>query len=269
MSPRDVAFLAGALIAGALLGALAANAATDYWPHPPVQVSSSTPFAACPSPQVAEAILDSEVEPHLAVNPTDPAHLAAAWQQDRGGSGGSALGNVAAVSFDGGVTWQQGAIPSLTECSGGAFDYATDPWLAFTADGVLWAIALVWDDPPSDLHSLVVSRSDNGGLSWGDPVPVASGLYPEDWPDKEVILADPSAPDFVYVAFSRLDSSGGLPSGSPVGRSFFVRSTDGGVSWEPERLVYDPGAGFDLRGAQLFVLPDGTLVYLVRERDVS
>src|SRR5881409_3788718 len=51
-----------------------------------------------------EIFLNAEVEPSLAVDPTDPNHLIGAWQQDRWSNGG-ANGIVSAVSFDGGHTW--------------------------------------------------------------------------------------------------------------------------------------------------------------------
>ena len=77
-----------------------------------VQVSGVSPFGpleACgnfpgtiPGPGVV--FLDSEVEPWMVVNPSNPNNIVAFWQQDRWSNGGC-RGNVAGVSFDGGNVW--------------------------------------------------------------------------------------------------------------------------------------------------------------------
>ncbi|HEY6005378.1 MAG TPA: hypothetical protein VIV57_21040 [Anaeromyxobacter sp.] len=67
-------------------------------------MSGASPFAAgCnPAPQGATRYVGAEVEPTLAVNPTDPDHL------------------VAATSTDGGRTWRDAPL-------GGPFDLRTAP----------------------------------------------------------------------------------------------------------------------------------------------
>ena len=70
-------------------------------------------------------IADSEVEPWLDVNPTDPDNLVAFWQQDRWSNGGS-RGNVAAVSLNGGQTWTIVPVPGQTDCTGGPFEVETE-----------------------------------------------------------------------------------------------------------------------------------------------
>jgi hypothetical protein len=44
------------------------------------------------------------------------------------------------------------------------------------------------------------------------------------------------------------------------GAAMFTRTTDGGATWEPARVLYDPGAISQTLGNQLLVVPDGTLV---------
>ena len=62
-------------------------------PPPPVQISGSSPFAACtaddPFSRIGELFHDSEVEPWVVVNPRYPNNVVAAWQQDRWSSGGA------------------------------------------------------------------------------------------------------------------------------------------------------------------------------------
>src|SRR5438477_832318 len=57
--------------------------------------------------------VNDAAEVSLAVNPVDPNNIVAAWIQ------GPIQNIVAAVSFDGGPTWQQVPLP-LTVCSGGS-----------------------------------------------------------------------------------------------------------------------------------------------------
>jgi hypothetical protein len=83
-----------------------------------VETSATNPFAACPPDGSGTNFADSEVEPWIDVNPTDPDNIVGTYQQDRYSNGG-AKSNAAAVSVNGGTTWTQVAIPNLTRCSPG------------------------------------------------------------------------------------------------------------------------------------------------------
>ncbi|HEX7838937.1 MAG TPA: hypothetical protein VF469_15775 [Kofleriaceae bacterium] len=93
---------------GVLLGVLGAAGCGDNLYDPFTQlirVSGASPFGAgCGGAQPGVAFTSVEVEPSVAVDPTDPAHLVGAWQQDRWSNGG-ANGLGTAASFDGGATW--------------------------------------------------------------------------------------------------------------------------------------------------------------------
>src|SRR6185295_19216787 len=95
------------------------------------------------------------------VDPGDPRHWIAVWQQDRW-SNGSSRGLVTGVTFDAGATWTRVA-PRFTVCSGGAYQRASDPWVDISPDGTAWQIALV-TTPAA--NAIVASRSADGGLSW-------------------------------------------------------------------------------------------------------
>ena len=73
-----------------------------------VSSTSASPFAGCsadfPDLQPGELVPNGEVEPFLAVNPTNPSNLVAVWQQDRWTTL-SSRGHVVATSFDGGLSW--------------------------------------------------------------------------------------------------------------------------------------------------------------------
>ena len=250
---------------------------------PLVQASSTSPLAAgCGlGPAGPDAVFgegqidfDTEVEPWVDVNPTDPDNIVAFWQQDRWSNGG-ARSNVAGVSFDGGDSWTNVVVPGLSDCSGGSFERASDPWVSFGPDGTLHQVSLLIDieTPPNRTggfgpSALAVSKSVDGGLNWTDPILVAENANPRFLHDKESITADPTDPDFVYVVWDQLKLGVGdviNPERVPgnlafKGAAMFTRSTDGGDTWEAPRVLYDPGAIAQTIGNQLVVLPDGTLV---------
>jgi hypothetical protein len=269
----------------ATAGVLTASAATG----PLVQVSDNSPFGpadACGNfpgtvGPPGTLYVNSEVEPWVDVNPANPNNIVASWQQDRWSNGGS-RGNVAGVSTDGGASWKIVPVPGITDCTGGSWQRASDPWVSFSPDGTVHQISLVFDiDPPANRpggfgrNGLAVSKSTDGGINWTDPILIAEDETPRFLNDKESITADPIDSDFVYAVWDRLKQSTGdvinpdLVPGNLAfkGPAMFARSTDGGDTWEPARVVYDPGAIAQTIGNQaLVVLPDGTLVDFFDER---
>jgi len=218
------------------------------------------------APQSGVVYRNSETEPHLAVNPTDPDNMIAGWHQDRWSTGGGqSLG--AAYTMDGGASWTQVVIP-FTRCSGGggteAGDYerASDPWITFSPDGTAHYMALVFNDSVS-ANGMAVASSTDGGETWSDPVvikasPAQESLGASLFHDKNSLTADPFDSNLVYATWTlfRLGSTTLL----------FSRSTDGGQTWSAPRPVnnfdkVDPANLAVFRqGTQIVVLPDGTLV---------
>jgi BNR repeat protein len=230
------------------------------------RVSGPTPFAnACEAAQEGTHFREAEVEPSLAVDPADPAHLVAAWQQDRWSNGG-ASGIVSAVSRDGGRTWARSIAP-LSRCAGGdpsnGGDYqrASDPWVAIAPDGTVYEASLSFDRS-SPAAAILVSRSTDGGASWGPPTTLARDDDPDVTVDKEAITADPEDARRVYAVWDRLT---GLARHPPVGTgpTWFARTLDGGASWEQARVIHDPGFDAQTIGNQIAVLPGGALVNLL------
>jgi len=133
-----------------------------------------------------------------------------------------------ATSSNSGATWASGFLPGMTTFSTppGPFDRVSDPSVAFDARHNVWLISSLplLNTATSPLGAAVlVSRSTNGGLSWGNPVTIASATGGSDL-DKNWSVCDntPSSPFFgscyteyddfgngnqVHVAFSR---DGGL-----------------------------------------------------------
>lgn len=248
------------MLAGVLAGVLAGCGDNLSDPFVElVRVSGETPFAAgCGGAQSNGRVFPSvEVEPSLAIDPTDPQHLIAAWQQDRWSSGG-ANGIGIAASFDGGASWTASA-PRLGRCSGGdeAYDRATDPWLAIAADGTAYLLALVFDSA-SPRNAMVSSRSIDGGVTWGEPSVLRADSDSDVFNDKNSITADPRDPGRVYAVWDRLTGLDHPTEPTTTGPTWFARTTDG--VWEPARAIYDPGPDAQTLANAIAVLPDGTLV---------
>jgi hypothetical protein len=251
------------LVDGVLLTAAALSA--DAGGAKVAQISGVSPFDGCtaddPGSQPGSVSNDSEVEPWIAADPTNPKHMVASWQQDRWSNGG-ARGLLIGVSSDGGKSWSALPLPNLSLCTGGEFHRVSDPWPTFSPIGEIYHASLAVDLDLVELllgqadqgrSAIVVQKSIDGGFTWSDPVAAVdetfAGLH-----DKPSITADPFDPGAVYVVWDRLDFING---GGPA---LFSRTVDGGVTWEAPRTVYDPGPEASTIANQVVVLPDGTLI---------
>ena len=243
--------------------------AYNYTVGPTVPASGPSPFAGCTVGQMFPTSVvypNTEVEPFVAVNPTNPNNIIGVYQQDRWNDGG-ARGLLASSSTNGGTGWA-GSFAAFTECAGGtgpdAYERASDPWVSFDPAGNAYQISLSVSDQ-QETSAIAVSKSTDGGATWGPPTTLirdTSGLH---FNDKESITADPTRPGHVYAVWDR----GTLPGGprSPVseahsfafrGQPIFARTTDGGASWSTPVAMSNQNV-FTI-GHQIAVLPDGTLV---------
>lgn len=272
MSPRPAvppAGLAAALVAG--LAALPGCGGPAAPPPPPqlaapLRLTGASPYPAGCNPPVggARLHLGAEVEPHLAIDPADPRHLVAAWQQDRW-DGGGANGTGAAASFDGGRTWTR-QDPPFTACAGGgpgAWARTSDPWAAIAADGTVHLMALAFDDPWSGTRSAILaSRSVDGGRTWSAPATLALEGSQDLTLDKNTLTADPGRPGFAYAVWDRLEGLTG-PAEEVRGPAWLTRTRDAGLTWEGPWLLHDPGPDAQTISSQIVVLPDGALLNLL------
>lgn len=225
------------------------------------RVSLASPFApACDASTGARPFQDAEVEPHVAVNPTDPLHLVGAWQQDRWSDGG-AHGLAAAVSRDGGQTWSAPVGLPFSFCAGFPdFPRASDPWVAISPGGVAYVMALAFAGDvfqPGSASAMLVSRSVDGGSSWSAPVTLQRD-GPQYFNDKNTMTADPANPAFVYAVWDRLEQNRSGPT-------LFARTLDGGLNWQPAVIAHEPGGRNQTIGNQIVVMPDGGLVLAFTE----
>lgn len=233
-----------------------------------VRVSADSPFGVTCAPGSGTNYRNAEVEPQVAINPLNPNNLVVNWQQDRWSSGG-ASGIVSAVTLDGGVTWATAALP-VSRCGGGTatnggnYGRATDPWVTFSPNGVVYQMALAFEGGsllPGSTSAMLVARSTDSGRSWGavTPLIVSDSSF---FNDKNTITADPTDARFVYAVWDRLALAGGGPT-------LLARTTDGGVTWEAATVIYDPGVRSQTIGNQIVVLPNGTLVNVFTQIDTD
>src|SRR3989454_1836950 len=178
---------------------------------------------------------DHPGEPSLAVDPTNPSQLVATWQENRSPD---EVGNVVAVSHDGGSTWTRAALPSVLTCTGGPYVHATDPWVSIGRDGTVYLSALVARPRSSTgtTRDIVVSISHDHGGSWEAPVVLQSLTAPPAQRDKDAILADPRRPGVAYAVWVEYPVAG---NAQPVtDEVVFARTTDAGRTWSKPASIY-------------------------------
>jgi hypothetical protein len=254
--------------AAALAGTLTAST--------PVQVVDNPLAAGCAQLVGQETAAgsvnypDAEVEPYVAVDPTNPKHLVASFQQDRWNDGGAnGLTNV--VSTNGGQSWRLASTqPAFSICEGAApgsagyFDRATDPWVSFSSDGkIVYSISDSFNaNGPAfgGASSIIVSRSTDGGRTWQAPATARLDTSTTVLNDKESVTGDPVNPTTAYAVWDRLVSpqQNANPSSftfAPAfrGPSMFSKTTDGGVTWSQGRAIFDPGQENQTIGNQIVV----------------
>src|SRR5215213_7579380 len=171
---------------------------------PLVRITGGSPFRGCTADDAAGQddpdagivnFPNTEIEPWVAANPADPDNLLAGWQQDRWSNGGS-RGLQAGVSRNGGASWRTVTPGRVTECQGGRFARASDPWVDFSTAGVAYFMHLAFEpDLPSGAfgrNAMLVSRSTDGGLSWQRPITLIEDNDPRVLNDKNSLTADPT-----------------------------------------------------------------------------
>jgi hypothetical protein len=257
-----------ALVAACALAAAFPVGAGSYTVAPLIRASAPSPFAGCtigardPSSVIYP---NAEVEPFVAVNPTNPLNLIGVFQQDRWSDGG-AHGLVAAVTHDGGQTWAE-RWAHFSTCSGGppansgGYDRASDPWVTFGPDGTAYQISLSVSADEL-VSAILASRSTDGGETWSEPATLIRDTDGLHFNDKESITADPTRPGYAYAVWDRGNLPGDprsvtseLHSFAYRGQPMFARTTDGGRTWSAPQAMSNQNS-FTI-GNQIAVLPDG------------
>src|SRR5438046_3932355 len=184
------------ITAGAAALAIFAFAGLALAASGPVDASGLSPFAACTVGGPGTNYPNSEVEPFVAVNPTNPSNIVGVFQQDRWSNGG-AHGLVASTSHDGGSTWTE-SWAHFSNCSGGTAanggDYAraSDPWVTFAPNGDVYQISLSVEDATVGPSAILVSKSEDHGHTGGPVATLIRHPSRQFFSDQDSITADPA-----------------------------------------------------------------------------
>ena len=177
------------------------------------------------------------------------------------------------ISFDGGCTWNDGGVLP-------GFDKqitTSDVSFAFGNHNDVYAAVLFDEGSPRGMSGIAVSKSSDGGKTFGNPVSVFEGRADQVFSDKPWIAVDQTdGPQrgFIYVVWSydHKGTCGGYNNCSE--ELAFSRSTDGGKTFSPVSLIEgnapfctNPATGRPAgsttcdatQGAIPVVGPDGTL----------
>ena len=178
--------------------------------------------------------------------------IVSAFQQGRFfDGGGSDIGF--ATSTDGGQTWKHGSLPSATVNSipsNPKYARASDASVAFDAKHNVWVISwLGIVNASAGPVDVLVSRSTDGGLTWGAPVVVnASG----DFNDKNWTVCDVSPKSKFYGnCYTEFDDN------SKLNLFQMSTSTDGGLTWGAAQTTLDHTC---VIAGQPLVQPNGTVI---------
>ena len=158
--------------------------------------------------------------------------IVAAFQSGRFfDGGGSNIGF--ATSTNGGASWTHGFLPSSTVFATpkGPYARASDASVAYDANHKVWIISWLGIVTPSGPVDVLVSRSTNGGLTWGKPVVVNKTGH---FNDKNWSVCDDSASSpFFGHCYTEFDNF------SNINRVQMNTSTDGGQTWGPTLTTPD------------------------------
>ncbi len=200
---------------------------------------------------------DTVVEPDVAVSPLNP-DIAVAAAHDSRYSNGGAVTITAAWTHDGGASWHHFPVQGITKATGGTWDRASDPVLAFGPDGSVYLSVLeISVDCPS---AVVVLRSTDGGMSYGRPHYAHRSTRCEYSDDKNWIVVDrsPSSPYYgrLYQFWTpfRYTTAGDYRS-SPQALRW---SDDHGLTWS--RTSYVSALNHSTQNSQPMIMADGTIV---------
>jgi hypothetical protein len=219
----------------------------------------------------------------IAVDPNNPQRVVAGmndyvtttWTCMLSGTPCSALGDGYSGTYfsnDGGATWCCASnlngsslgtlIPGVTRLTGGQYDAAGDPAVAFDSHGNVYYSGLGFDRtaPPNTVSVNKGTFDNNGNLTWGPPTFINQTNAPSTINDKEWIAVDShvTSPfrDRVYVTWTRFifNPVHGNYVQSPIAVSF---SADGGRTFSSPQLIV--GNVLYGQGSRPVVGPDGTV----------
>jgi hypothetical protein len=199
----------------------------------------------------------AQAEPHIARSQVDPDFIAAAFQEGRFTDGG-AVDCGYSVTHDGGLTWTRALIPNLTTLTGGPYFRATDPIAGIDLDGKIFLCTEGATNADFSEGIILVSRSTDGGTTFGSPAVVFKPASSNDFPDKPWMAVNnftgTSTPaGRIVVTWTLFKPTGA----SPIQRSY---SDDHGLTWSGASSIHL--SSLSTQGSQPVFLADGRLAII-------
>lgn len=198
----------------------------------------------------------SQAEPHIARSPVDPEFLAAVFQEGRFSDGG-AVDCGYSVTHDGGLSWTRALIPNLTIVTGGPYPRATDPVAGIDLSGTIFLNTEAATNSDFTEGIVLVSRSVDGGATFGSPSVVFQPENSSDFPDKPWMAVNTFAGTATVGRVVVTWTLFGKTDASPILRSY---SDDHGITWSPGVVIHS--ADTSAQGSQPVFLPDGRLAII-------
>ena len=157
-----------------------------------------------------------------------------------------------ATSTNGGVSWTHGFLPGTSReaMQPGPFFSVSDPSVAYDARDGAWIISWLGAHfSGGGIVDVMVSRSTDGGLTWGAPVTVAATgvFYDKNWTACDNTPASP----FYGHCYTEFDNA------SAGDLELMSTSADGGLTWGAPTPTADNVHGL---GGQPVVQPNGRVV---------
>ncbi|MDX6308641.1 MAG: hypothetical protein QOI06_1687 [Nocardioidaceae bacterium] len=200
---------------------------------------------------------DTVVEPDVAVSPRNR-NVAIAVAHDSRFADGGVVDISVAWTVNAGASWHHMPVPGITTATGGPYDRASDPVVAFGPDGTAYLSALVFDATRCPT-AVAVLRSTNGGQTWSKPFYAHKSSSCGYSDDKNWIVVDNSkaSPHYgrLYQFWTPFRFKGNAFLGSPQAVRW---SDDKGRTWSGTHYV--TATDHSTQNSQPMILPNGSIV---------
>lgn len=240
---------------------------------PPVLVAgmsrlpnSLTPLRLPFDPETTEGLWQRNItdETEIAVNPCNPCNMIICTHQDGYDTG--FLADIFNYTLDGGKTWNESNVvfsrsqgaTNITDNSD--FQSASDPTICFDNKGNAYAYTVSFNTQFGDEttesdnfeEALTFAKSSDGGQSWTRVYYTARDDGFNNYQDRQFMIADPFREDTLYTVWGDRPYSNGF---STFNNSIFQKSTDGGTTWSPKKIVAEWAPEGASWGENVFSLP--------------
>lgn len=200
---------------------------------------------------------DTVVEPDVAVSPRNDRIAIAVAHDSRFADGGAVTISVAWTA-NAGATWQHQPVRGITQATGGRYERASDPVVAFGPDGTAY-LSVLLIDITSCPSAVAVLRSRDGGRTWSRPSYAHRSATCNYSDDKNWLVVDNSRRSAhrgrLYQFWTPFISNSKGFVGAPQALRW---SDDRGRTWS--KTSYLTPRTHDTQNSQPMILPNGDVV---------